>query len=126
MCIEDSQQAAESVSTSGAAISAVSATSQGHHLPDLLSITYSPFLEHPPTFPYTIVSHFFFFFKTLKLQKLVLRSFSLPCQVSSLRASIGDFSALVFPLSHGQLQALCPLSHMTFGQLPFYLNRASL
>lgn len=56
MCIEDSRQAAESVSTSGAAISTVSATSQGHHLTDLLSIPYSPsFLEHPPTFPYTIV-----------------------------------------------------------------------
>lgn len=41
-------------------------------------------------------------------------------------AAIGEFSALVSPLSHGQLQALCPLSHMTFGQFPFYLNRASL
>lgn len=41
-----------------------------------------------------------------------------------LRAAIGEFSALVFPLFHGQ--ALCPPSHMTFGQLPFYLNRAFL
>lgn len=62
MCIEDSQQAAESVSASGAAISTVSATSQGHRLTDLLSIPYSTsFLEHPPTFPYTLVSHYLFF-----------------------------------------------------------------
>lgn len=46
-----------------------------------------------------------------------------------LRASIGEFSALVSPLSdtlsHAQLQALCPLSHMTW-PAPILCNQGFL
>lgn len=77
-----------------------------------------------------LLSSHYFFCWTLKLQKLVLGSFlpTMPGFQDSLH-SIGKFSALVSPLfdtlSHGQLQALRPMFHMTFSQLSFYLSRAS-
>lgn len=97
MCIEDSQRATESVPTSGAAISTFSATSQGHYITDLSTPQSAPFLEHPPTFLHAIVFPLVFVLNTetakVRFQKFLSRLARFP----GLCASIGDFSALVFP-----------------------------
>lgn len=126
MCIEDSQLAAESVPTSGAAISTFSATSQGHYITDLLSTPQSAsFLEHPPTFLCTTVFPPLFCW-TLKQEKFLFRSFS-PTQ-PGFQASVRPLGSFLpwfphcrthCPMDSSKPSVLCPT---WLGQLPFYVT----